>query len=117
MKRRIIICGSRSWEDYQTMRSVIQGLEPGEDIVVHGGAHGADQMAGEIAVELGLEVEVHPADWEKHGKGAGFIRNEQMALLGADACIAFWDGESRGTADMMQRASEHGIKVAIVRGK
>lgn len=116
MKRRIIVCGSRGWEDAQAIRSVLQGLEPGEDTVVHGNAHGADRLAGEIAVELGLEVEVHPADWST-GKGAGFARNEKMASLGADACIAFWDGQSPGTRDMMDRAERHGIKVAVVRGK
>lgn len=114
MPRRIIICGSRNWEDYVAIERVVQGLEP-DDTVVTGGAHGADQMALEAARARNLPTEVFPADWKKHGKGAGFIRNEAMALAGADACIAFWDGESRGTADMMQRAAEHGIKVAVVR--
>lgn len=113
-RRRFIVCGSRGWEDWQAIRSVLQGLEPGEDTVITGGAHGADRMAHEIAVELGLLTEVYNADWSK-GKGAGFARNEQMCLLGADAVIAFWDGSSPGTKDMMDRAERHGIKVAVVR--
>jgi len=114
-ERRIIICGSRDWEDSVAIERVIQGLEPGEDIIVTGGAHGADQMAEEIANRLGFAVEVRRALWEENGRAAGFIRNEEMAAAGADACIAFWDGLSRGTADMMARAEKHGIKVAIVR--
>lgn len=114
MNRRIIVCGSRGWEDYQAMRRVLQGLEPGEDTIVHGGAHGADRMAGEIAADLGLGVEVHVANWEANGKAAGFIRNEHMAKLGADACLAFWDGESPGTKHMMDTAAKHGIRVAVI---
>lgn len=108
--RRFIVCGSRTWEDAQAIRSVLQGLEPGEDTVVTGGAEGADTLAHEIAVELGLLTEVYRADWSQ-GKGAGFARNEQMASLGANACLAFWDGQSHGTADMIERAEKHGIPV------
>lgn len=54
-----------------------------------------------------------PADWNKHGKAAGPILNAEMAEV-ADALIAFWDGKSRGTANMIQLAKDKGLKVAIV---
>lgn len=111
--RRFIVCGSRTWEDEQAIRSFLQGLDPGHDIVITGGANGADDIAHRVAVELGLDTEVHPADWENQGKQAGFIRNTRMAHLGADACIAFWDGDSRGTKHMMETAERYGIRVIV----
>lgn len=47
-------------------------------------------------VTLKERCELHPADWERLGKAAGPIRNEEMAEI-ADALIAFWDGQSRVT--------------------
>lgn len=80
-------------------------------VLVHGAATGADTMAGKIAKELGWQVEEYPADWNKHGKAAGPIRNQQMVDLGADICLAFPLGESRGTRHCMKAAERAGIKV------
>lgn len=113
---RVIVCGSRAWHDRQRISDRL-ALLPGEDdtVVVHGAARGADRIAEQEAQKLGLLVESHPADWERHGrKRAGHIRNEEMAALGADLCIAFWDGRSNGTCSMMEKAEAHGIPVEIV---
>lgn len=83
-------------------------------IIIHGAARGADRIAGEEALKHGLLVEEHPANWERHGKRAGPIRNEEMARAGGDLCIAFWDGRSTGTADMIHRARSHAIAVEVV---
>jgi len=92
-------------------------MEHGGDItIVHGAAQGADRIAHQEAQKAGLLVEPHPADWEKHGKAAGPIRNIEMARLGADLCIAFWDGQSTGTAHMMDEARKQGIPVEVVTG-
>lgn len=75
---------------------------------------GVDRIAYQEAQKLGLLVEPHPAFWDAHpGRSAGFVRNEEMAALGADLCIAFWDGRSNGTYDMIQRATRHGIPTEI----
>lgn len=78
-------------------------------IVVHGDAPGADRLAKEWAQERGIEQEAHPADWKRLGEIAGPVRNDGMAQLGADGCIAFPGG--RGTADMCGRAEAAGIAV------
>lgn len=76
--------------------------------VVSGGARGAD-AAGERWAEMrGIPIRRFPADWNKHGKGAGPIRNQQMAEY-ADALIAFPGG--RGTSDMLRRA--HDLRLPI----
>lgn len=62
----------------------------------------------------GLPVEAHPADWRSCGRAAGLIRNQRMVDLGADLCLAFPLGESRGTWDCVARARKAGIEVRII---
>jgi hypothetical protein len=78
--------------------------------VISGCAQGVDKIAAEIAREFGLEVIEMPADWKRHGKRAGFIRNEEMAQVG-DGLLAIWDGKSNGTRHMINTMREMG-KVA-----
>ena len=110
---RILITGSRNWNDVETMIEVLSPYNITRDVktLVHGGASGADIIAGEIAAEFGWCVEEYPADWQAHGKAAGPIRNQKMVDLGADVCLAFPLGESRGTRHCMKSAEKAGIKV------
>jgi hypothetical protein len=116
---RVIICGTRRWTDRamieERLYDLVMDAPRGEEItIVHGGARGADRIAHQEAQKAGLLVEEHPAEWERYGKAAGFIRNKEMAELGADLCIAFWDGRSSGTAHMMGEARRAGIPVEVV---
>lgn len=114
---RILITGSRDWADRDVIRRAL--IRAGQDAhvhpqgvtVVHGGARGADQIAGELAGEFGCMVEVHRADWDRYGKAAGHRRNAEMVALGADVCLAFPLGESRGTRGCMALAEKAGIPV------
>ena len=82
--------------------------------VVHGDCPtGIDKGADVVARRMGFTVEPHPADWAKLGKRAGPMRNQAMVDLGADLCLAFPMGESRGTRDCMRRAEAAGIPVEI----
>jgi hypothetical protein len=110
----VIVCGSRRWRDRDKIANRLFDL-PATSIIVHGNAQGADRIAHQEAEKLGFLVEPHPADWGGLGKSAGLIRNTVMADLGADLCLAFWDGRSTGTAHMMSRARERGIPVEVVR--
>lgn len=112
---RVIVCGSRTWTSYGAVSDHINSVLCDNLVVVHGACRtGADEHARLVCVALGIEQEPHPADWERHGKTAGFIRNGEMADAGASLCIAFWDGRSRGTLDMITRATKVGILVRIV---
>lgn len=115
---RVIVTGSRSWIDYDAIHRELVQLPPGST-VVHG-AHGlrrdgerptksADAMADWIAKSLGLIVERHYAEWNRHGNAAGPIRNTVMVRLGADACFAFPLPGGTGTADCMAKARRAGI--------
>lgn len=117
MMRRVIVCGGRGYSDRKRIREVLAEYIPADrrvelPTIVHGGARGADKLAGDEAMREGFWVETHPANWKRHGKGAGPLRNEEMARMGADLCIAF--PGSTGTKDMVHRAEAHGIPVRKV---
>ncbi len=112
---RVIVCGSRRWEDRDAIANRLFYL-PTDTVVVHGCAKGADRIAGQEAQKLGLLIEEHPvtdADYAHYGNRAYFLRNQRMAMLGADLCLAFWDGRSRGTSMMVDLAEQHGIPIEL----
>ncbi len=100
---RVIFCGSREFSDPEPVRRALSNL-PAGTVVVSGGARGADRLAAREARKAGLEVEVYPAQWERHGKRAGFLRNEAMLdLEGVRAVVAFRAaGRSTGTYHMLE---------------
>ena len=103
---RVIIAGSRSYPGgYEGVHRAV--VASGFEIatVISGVARGVDTAAILWAEGRGIPVESYPADWEKYGKKAGPIRNQQMADV-ADALIALWDGKSRGTRDMIERMAK-----------
>ena len=75
--------------------------------------YGADRLGEDFAVENNLQINLYPADWKRHGKAAGPIRNRQMAAT-ADGLLAFWDGQSRGTKSMIEFAKQKGLVVKVV---
>ena len=87
----ILITGSRHWNDYDAIYSVLSGLNaPADSLFVHGGATGADRMGSAIAQKLGLKSICVDADWNAHGKAAGPMRNQKMIDdYKPDVCIAF----------------------------
>jgi hypothetical protein len=110
---RVLVTGSRYWRDRDVVRERLAKL-PRTTIIVHGAARGLDTIAYEVARELGFDDEPHPADWARHGKGAGVIRNGEMVALGAHLCLAFPTGTSIGTWDCVRRAQAAGITVEII---
>lgn len=113
MSDKVLICGSRGWRDGSLVRKAVHELAP-ETVVIHGGARGADTIAGEAAHQRGLHTaEVRPL-WPTNGKRAGYLRNVAMLNLCPDRVIAFWDGESLGTKGTIEEARSRGIPVEVV---
>lgn len=114
---RCIVAGSRAGFTRAQVRAAIHasGWEGTITSVLEGGAPGVDRLGREWATESCLPVLTVPADWVQHGKAAGPRRNAKMAEL-ADALIAVWDGRSRGTKDMIDRARARGLKVFVWTG-
>jgi hypothetical protein len=80
--------------------------------IVSGGAHGVDFCGEKYAKKRDLSLKIFPAEWDKYGKGAGFRRNEEMADY-ADALIAVWDGQSKGTKHMIETMEARGKPVFV----
>lgn len=118
---RVIVTGSRDWRDSATVFLALNDLLHEHDdrlVLVHGacltGADGiADWWAKDAVEKFGHDVTVerHPANWDRHDRAAGPIRNQEMVDLGADVLLAFQVGNSRGTADCIRRAEKADIPV------
>lgn len=116
---RILVTGSRDWTDAAVISNALHAAftmhnrEP--MTVVHGGARGADQLAGAVVREWAgrypLSEEVYLPDWDTHGRKAGFLRNRIMVRTGADLCLAFIKNESRGATMCAELAEAAGIPV------
>lgn len=116
---RLIIAGSRGFHELRELQAAVRWARkdwswPEIDEVVSGGAAGVDRLGELYAEEEGIPVKLFPADWGKHGKAAGPIRNREMAEY-ADALVAVWDGSSRGTKNMIDEATKRGLKVYVHR--
>jgi hypothetical protein len=103
---KLIVAGGRDFNDYSLAHQTIMALANNEYknvavSIVSGMARGADSQGTRFALENGVVLYQFPADWNQYGKRAGFIRNNQMGDF-ADGLLAFWDGESRGTKQMIE---------------
>lgn len=110
----VLVCGSRNWTNTSAVHRELVKLPPGTKII-HGGARGADRIAGVTAAKLGLSVKVFWANWDEYGRAAGFIRNKQMIDETPDLVIAFTENlaTSRGTADTVRRARSKEIETLV----
>jgi hypothetical protein len=113
---KTIIAGTRTLSDALIVESAINlfyqsGLEITE--VVSGGASGVDSLGEQWAERNGVRVRRFPADWNKHGRAAGPIRNKQMAEY-AEALLLIWDGKSRGSASMKREAEAAGLAICEI---
>ncbi len=115
---RLIIAGSRSFSNYTQLRDVCDNLltnkrETHDIIILSGTAKGTDTLGEKYAIERGYELRRFPAEWARYAQSAGPIRNTQMAQ-NADGLVAFWDGVSKGTKDMIEKANKKGLLVRII---
>jgi len=111
---RVIVAGSRTFNDYEYAKKKLDVLLKRKKnvVIICGTANGADKLGERYAKEKGLEIMYFPPDWEKFGKSAGYIRNKHMAEQ-ADALIAFWDGESKGTRHMINIANKEDLPTRV----
>lgn len=108
---KILVTGSRTYNKPLIILNALMQFVDAE--LIHGGAKGADEIAGRAARKLGFkEIEVK-ADWDMHGKAAGPIRNRQMLDMQPDVVLAFKDGDSPGTSDCIKEARNRGLMVYV----
>jgi len=124
---KIIIAGSRDFHDYELLKievnkfideykTTLSSSDNNSISIVSGHARGADKLGEQYAREHNHFCYVMSADWDKYGKRAGYLRNASMAKE-ADALIAFWDGQSRGTYHMIELAKKENLKIKVIEHK
>lgn len=133
-KLKILVAGGRDFNDFQLMQQTVMGiildrlmalkdkgfeLNIGDVEIVSGGANGADTLAEQFADNMNFSKYIINADWNKHGKKAGILRNNDMADYcikdSVDCvCICFWDSISKGTKHMIDIAKRHHIDTIII---
>lgn len=121
---RLIIAGSRDFDDYELLEreanlylsKIINGLDKSiTELVeiVSGGARGADNLGERYAKEHKIPLKIFKADWEKHKKSAGYIRNEEMAKY-SNYCIIFNIGRSKGSVHMENIAKKYNLGLKVI---
>ena len=109
---KIVIAGGRDFSDKEVAFKALNTVINSGDVIISGHARGADTLGEMYAKEQGLKLELYPAEWDKYGRSAGPIRNRQMAEV-ADSLVAFWDGKSRGTKNMIETAEKLELPVFV----
>lgn len=113
---KIIVAGSREFNDYELLEEKLNfyiGKHKNIEII-SGTARGADRLGERYAIEKGFSLQKFPADWQKYGKRAGYLRNEDMARYATHAVI-FWDGRSKGTAHMIELCEKYKLNYRVIR--
>lgn len=112
---RVLVCGGRGFSDCQSVFDTLDNLARKEivDCIIEGDAPGADRIAGAWAKRRRVDLRLFPAEWQKHGKAAGPIRNQRMLEVGKPDLVVAFPGGS-GTADMVRRARAADVEVIEV---
>lgn len=120
---RVVVAGSRTFNNYaiveKTLNKFIKEHPNNRITIVSGTARGADQLGEQYARDKSILLKRFPAQWEQFGKRAGFLRNIQMLdYIDTSDCdsfiIAFWDGKSNGTKQLIDNAKKRNIPYQII---
>lgn len=103
----LAIIGGRDYQDQSRVEENFLALRKvfPIDKIVSGAARGADTLGANVARKFGIQLTEFPADWDRFGKKAGFIRNE-LIVKAADIICAYWNSESKGTAHSLSLAKK-----------
>ena len=113
---KLAVVGSRTFNDYDLLKSKLDEIHKRKPItvIVSGGAKGADSLAERWARENRIELLIFLPDWDKYGKKAGYLRNEDI-VKNSDAVVAAWNGESKGTEHSINLAKEYNKSCLIIK--
>jgi hypothetical protein len=111
---KVAVIGSRGFNDYDKVKQTLSTLKI--SLLISGGAKGADTLGERYAKENNIPTQIFLPDWNKHGKAAGFIRNTDI-VENAEMIVAFWDMESRGTLDSINKGQNLEKQILIINTK
>ncbi len=113
---KLAVVGSRGFNDYDLLKSKLNAIHLRKPItcIVSGGAKGADSLGEKWAKENNIETLIFIPEWDKYGKKAGFLRNEDI-IKNSDAVVAIWDEVSKGTAHSISLAKKYNKSCLVVK--
>ena len=116
---KVLCCGSRNFLDLKTIVDAFEDLlkEGPIESIIQGGAMGADYFSSLEAARRGIKVFEYPAEWDKYGRSAGYVRNAEMLKENPDVVLAFTAGKTPGTTNMIEIAQKKGIRVILYKEK
>jgi len=109
---KVAVIGSRNFNDYELVKETLTKLDI--TLLVSGGAKGADSLGERYANENNITTLIFKPDWERHGRGAGMIRNTDI-VKNSDIVVAFWDGSSKGTLDSIRKVEKLNKGLMIIK--
>jgi len=111
---RLGVVGGRDFNDYDLLKEKLDHIHSIKKIecIISGGAKGADSLGEKWADENEIEKDIYLPDWKKHGRAAGFIRNEDI-VKNSHRVIAFWNKKSKGTKNSIDLCKKYKIKCYI----
>ena len=110
---KVAIIGSRTFNNYGLLKSYLDPYKEKITLVISGAAKGADTLGEKWTKENNIKTLIFPANWDKYGKRAGFIRNEDI-IKNCDVCVAFWDNESKGTQHSLNLCKKYNKPFIVV---
>ena len=115
MSRKVLVTGGRDFFDRELLNAVLDNMHNDVpiDTIINGGARGADSLSTAWARQRGVGIEIYNAEWDKHGKAAGVIRNTKMLDKAQPTDVVAFPG-GRGTWDMVNKAINRRLKVGRV---
>jgi hypothetical protein len=114
IQMKLAIIGSRTFNDYNLVQEELNAWADQITKVISGGAKGADQLGEQWANSNNIDTQIFKPEWDKYGRAAGVRRNEDI-IKNSDVVIAFWDGQSKGTASSISLARKHNKRLRIVK--
>lgn len=126
MEYRIIIAGSRNFDDYKHLKYILDGyferhIEDDDKVtIISGSEFGAAKLGEKYALENGIHLVKYSPTLKRSGKMTNQLKNEEKAKLSnQEGCvgvlIAFWDGICKDTEHMIDIAKEHGLKTYVIK--
>ena len=113
----LLIAGGRDFDDYEYLKQSLNDIVYDNIIIISGAAKGADSLGEKWAAENGHSVLRFNADWDKHGRSAGPIRNAEMVKFieqqTAKMAVFFWNGKSSGTKHCIECCKKADIEHRI----
>lgn len=113
---KYLIAGSRTFNNYDLLKTILNKYKKA-DVIIQGGAKGADLLGKRYALDNNIKCEEYKANWDKFGKSAGYRRNAEMVSLlnNDDIAFIFWDGASKGTKHTIDLCKKKNIKTIITK--